>query len=120
MSTLQNRGNLLVCLLVVAALCAVPQVAQSQVFVSPDGDNTTGDSWAAAYTSIQAGIDDADALDEEVWVAGGAYAESLTMRDGVSIYGGFAGNEIQRSERDPALNVSTIDASTADAGNPAD
>ena len=97
---------------------------------SPGGD---GNSWGTAYQTIQAGIDDADALDEEVWVAEGSYSEqrvsvmhdppvdtgSLVMREGVDIYGGFAGTESSRDQRDWETRVTTIDGSTARAGNAA-
>ena len=33
---------------------------------------------------------------------------SFELKDGVSVYGGFAGTEIQRSQRDPALNETLL------------
>jgi len=80
---------------------------------APGGD---GNSWGTAYETIQAGIDDADALDEEVWVAEGTYAESVTMKQGVAVYGGFTGTETLLSQRDLETNVTIIDASTVDGG----
>jgi len=83
----------------------------------PGGD---GNSWGTAYQTIQAGIDDADALDEEVWVAAGTYVESITMKDGVAVYGGFTGTETLLSQRDFHADVTIIDASTVEGGVPAD
>jgi len=104
--------------LAVGFTCAAP--GSATVFVDlgapPGGD---GNSWGTAYQTIQAGIDDADTLDEEVWVAEGTYAESIAMKDGVAAYGGFVGTETARNQRDWETNVTTIDASTADAGGPA-
>jgi len=77
---------------------------------SPGGD---GNSWSTAYQTIQAGINDADTLDEEVWVAGGVYTESITMKDGVAVYGGFNGTESHLSERDVGVSVTTIDGTGA-------
>jgi predicted outer membrane repeat protein len=98
---------------------------------APPGGN--GNSWGTAYQTIQAGIDDADTLDEEVWVAEGTYGEqrvsvmhdppvdtgSVVMREGVDIYGGFVGTESSRDQRDWETHVTTIDGSTARAGNAA-
>jgi hypothetical protein len=83
---------------------------------APGGD---GNSWSTAYRTIQAGIDDADALDEEVWVAEGIYTEAITMKDGVAVYGGFTGTETLLSQRHIVANMTSIDASTADGGAPA-
>ncbi|MCX7001186.1 MAG: hypothetical protein NT106_12970, partial [Candidatus Sumerlaeota bacterium] len=72
-----------------------------------------GNSWADAYTTIQAGINDADVANDEVWVAQGTYPEAITMLSGVKLYGGFNGTETLRSQRNWTTNVTTIDASTA-------
>jgi hypothetical protein len=77
---------------------------------SPGGD---GNSWSTAYQTIQAGINDADTLDAEVWVAEGVYTESITMKDGVAVYGGFDGTESHLSERDVGAHVTTIDGAGA-------
>jgi len=84
---------------------------------APAGGN--GNSWATAYRTIQAGINDADALDEEVWVAEGTYMEAITLKSGVAVYGGFAGTETQRSQRNTSANVTSIDVSAANGGSPA-
>ena len=76
-----------------------------------------GNSWSTAYQTIQEGID--DALDEEVWVAEGTYMEAITMKDGVALYGGFAGTEGARDQRDWEMHVATIDGSTARGGEAA-
>jgi uncharacterized delta-60 repeat protein len=111
----------LACLASAAICLVVASGSFATVFVdtnaSPGGD---GDSWGTAYQTIQAGIDDADVANEEVWVAKGTYSESIAMRDGVAVYGRFAGTETQLLQRNLAGNVTTIDASTADAGGPAD
>ncbi|MCX7001161.1 MAG: right-handed parallel beta-helix repeat-containing protein, partial [Candidatus Sumerlaeota bacterium] len=78
-----------------------------------------GNSWADAYTTIQAGINDADVADEEVWVAQGTYTEAITMLSGVKLYGGFNGTETELNQRNWTTNVTTIDASTARGGLPA-
>lgn len=52
----------------------------------------------------------------EVWVAAGAYTPafvidreaSFVVRPGVAVYGGFAGTEMERDQRDPALHRSVL------------
>ncbi|MBI2432515.1 MAG: GDYXXLXY domain-containing protein [Candidatus Hydrogenedentes bacterium] len=98
------------------------------VFV--DRANTSGVenglSWSTAYTTIHAGIEAARRnFGGEVWVAEGVYAEersngTLRLRPLVDVYGGFAGTETARNQRDWQANVTVIDGATADAGEPAE
>jgi len=78
-----------------------------------------GNSWTDAYTTIQAGINDADIANEEVWVVKGTYYEAIVMKSGVKLYGGFNGTETSRSQRNWTTNITTIDGSTARGGLPA-
>ena len=84
--------------------------------VKPDGDDgKDGSDWDNALKSVQAAINKlADGgQGGEVWVAAGTYQPSIymsnantdrsaafVMKDGVSVYGGFEGNETTRAERD--------------------
>jgi hypothetical protein len=74
----------------------------------------TGESWADAYVNLQTALTSA-APDDEIWVAQGTYypdperqsrRAAFGMRKGVAIFGGFAGGEGERSDRnsDPATN----------------
>jgi hypothetical protein len=99
-----------------------------------DKDNTgpeNGTAWATAFNTIQEGIDAAYAAGGgEVWVAEGVYNEarssdphgtgvntgSVLMKEGVHLYGGFAGNESDRDQRDWAGHATTVDGSTSRAG----
>ena len=89
-------------LLILFCFLLLPAIAESVVYVdsdAPSGGN--GNSWSTAYESIQAGINDADVLDEEVWVAEGMYNENITLKDGVALYGGFSGlGELEETARD--------------------
>ena len=83
-----------------------------RIFYVKTGGNGDGDSWATAMGDVQAAID-AAASGDSVWIATGTYypnavrelegAElfgySFELKDGVSLYGGFKGNETSLSER---------------------
>lgn len=85
-------------------------------YVKPEGsDMNSGDSWKAAYRTIQHAIDALAAtpgMPGEVWVAEGTYEPttylednpnypaSFRMSDGISVYGGFAGTETSKADRE--------------------
>ena len=71
---------------------------------------TVANSWLTAFKSIQKGIDCASEGDE-IWVKYGNYLLSflITVDKNVGIYGGFAGTETVREERDWQTNVTTVD-----------
>jgi len=76
--------------------------------VRADGsDQSSGLSWQEAKQTIQAAIDSAVAGDE-VWVAAGTYS-NVTLRHGIKLYGGFAGWESGRGQRDYLANRTVID-----------
>jgi hypothetical protein len=84
------------------------------VSAASTAETPTGHSWATACRTIQQGIDAAESEGGgEVWVAAGTYASLsnpvVTMKSGVSVYGGFAGAETIRDARDWLRNISTID-----------
>lgn len=85
-------------------------------YVKPGGsDMNSGDSWEAAYRTIQHAIDALAAtpgMPGEVWVAAGTYEPttylednpnypaSFRMSDGISVYGGFEGKETSKADRE--------------------
>jgi len=79
--------------------------------------------WATAFTDLQPALAAANATDE-IWVAAGTYkpdpasdrTKSFAMKNGVAIYGGFAGNETTRGQRDPAVNVVILSGDIGTAG----
>jgi len=82
-----------------------------------------GTSWTDAYTDLQSALSAASSGDE-LWVAAGTYkptvgtdrTTSFTLKNGVSLYGGFAGTETMLSQRDPSVNVTVL---SGDIGIPA-
>lgn len=77
------------------------------------GGTGDGSSWGNASGDLQKMIDELAAVDAsgEVWVAAGEYrpttqiidgvqyAASFRMRDGINVYGGFAGTETSKADR---------------------
>jgi len=78
--------------------------------------NGPGNDWAHAYHTIQAGLNAANSGDE-VWVAAWSYYEAITLKDGVALYGGFAGTETSRDQRDWTTRITIIDSVTAGKSN---
>lgn len=66
-----------------------------------------GTTWVDAYTDLQSALASAKSGDE-IWVAEGTYTPappgdavtSFELREGVTLYGGFAGNEFSPTQRD--------------------
>lgn len=78
------------------------------VRVSPTGnDANDGASWSAPRRSVQGAVD-GTAKGGATWLAGGAYTGRATIR-GTSLLGGFAGTEIDPSQR-AAGGTSILDA----------
>lgn len=83
------------------------------IYVSPQGnDANNGLSWATAKRTVQAGINAAapsTAGGAQVWVKAGVYNERINLRSEVHVYGGFAGNETTRAQRNLLANESVLD-----------
>ena len=86
----------------------LPSLPGRVIYVDRDATgNNDGSSWENAYTDLQAALEVAGATNE-VWVAGGTYLptsdgdrqQSFMIGDGAKVFGGFAGGETERSQRD--------------------
>lgn len=85
-----------------------------------DGDGT---NWQTAFTDLQKGIDLAWQTGADVWVANGTYLpketqgrySSFMLRDGVTIFGGFAVGDVSTDARDIAANKTIL---SGDIGAP--
>ncbi|HWZ86999.1 MAG TPA: hypothetical protein VN032_12405, partial [Thermoanaerobaculia bacterium] len=104
-------------------IAAAPFAEAGVIFVNgaATGANN-GSSWANAYVSLQSGLTAAGSSDE-IWVAAATYKPTATidrtisfaLKNGVGVYGGFNGTETQRSQRNPAVNVTIL---SGDIGTP--
>ena len=80
------------------------------VRVSPNGDDANdGSSWASAKRTVQDGVDLASRSGGDVWVQAGTYQERITLHPYVHVYGGFAGSETSRDQRDWRTRVTVLD-----------
>jgi predicted outer membrane repeat protein len=104
-----------------AALPAQHAHAASTTYYVRDGASGSGcTSWADACDSLQDALGKATSGDE-IWVAAGVYypdegsgqsdnnrGSTFQLKEGVDIYGGFAGNEANRDDRDWENNVTVL------------
>ncbi|MEQ1746428.1 MAG: hypothetical protein ABMA02_13445 [Saprospiraceae bacterium] len=116
-----------ICLLlpIALAVAALPTVAQNRIYVNhaATGANT-GATWSDAHTDLTAALAQAEAGDE-VWVAQGTYrpttgtvrSTSFAPKSGVRLYGGFAGVEVDLSQRDWVAHATVL---SGDIGVPGD
>ncbi len=89
-----------------------------------------GRSWATAINDLQRAIclaTSSGGAVSEIWVAAGTYrpdretgdrGASFSLISSVAYYGGFAGHETQRDQRDPAANVTVLSGDLAQDDGP--
>lgn len=110
--------GLAVILILSLLLCTAPRVRSAgTIFVdaSADGPIYDGTSWDRAYITLQTALAVAVSGDQ-IWVAQGRYTpgpagsptSTFTIRDGVQVYGGFAGGETALSQRDPDVHATVL------------
>jgi hypothetical protein len=115
----------LIILLAAMLIASLPQLrarAASRYYVKGNGgsDSNSGLSWNQAFKNLQQALSVA-ASGDEIWVAkavyypdnGGPYpldsrSAVFTLKNGVKVYGGFAGTESSLSERNIAANPTIL------------
>jgi hypothetical protein len=103
-----------------AALTLASAASAGTLYV--DASRTTGANNGASWADAFQGVDGlanalaAAASGDQIWVATGVYKPTLTttrtiyfqLKNGVEVYGGFDGSESVLTQRDVALNVTTL------------
>ncbi|MES2619750.1 MAG: T9SS type A sorting domain-containing protein [Bacteroidota bacterium] len=115
--------------LVLLIVTGVGKISVAQTIVYVDSSATganSGTSWANAYTNLQQALLNSVA-GNEIWVAKGTYYPSDTnrlahfdLKDNVSMYGGFAGNETSLSQRIPNTSETILSGDIGLKGDTAD
>ena len=111
--------NILLKTTIISLLICIATHSFGQVYVKKDAPGPThdGTTWATAYTDLQAAMDAATA-GTEIWIAAGTYLPTASPDDvssdprdkafhlnkNLKIYGGFAGSETLRTQRNPVTN----------------
>jgi Protein of unknown function (DUF1565) len=104
------------------------QVVAAVHFVDVDATGANnGTSWTDAYTDLQSALAAAISGDE-IWVAEGTYkpttgidrAIRFQLNNGVKLYGGFAGTETLRSQRNWTTHVTILSGDIGTIGNNSD
>jgi hypothetical protein len=103
--------------IVIACIFLWAGVGHAVVYVDQNATGADdGTSWANAYTSLQTALGAAPS-GEEIWIAAGVYTPAeaggdrnatFALRNGVALYGGFAGHEITRISSDPEANPTVL------------
>lgn len=97
------------------ATFAALQAQAAVYYVRTNGnDALPGISWAEAKRTVAAAIGGASGGDE-IWVARGTYAEHVTLKPDLALYGGFVGTETDRTQRNWAANLSVLWGTTNQA-----
>jgi hypothetical protein len=114
---MSHPGLVHVLALATFALCGSAQVTSAAtIYVASDaGGGNDGSSWADAYVDLQSALGAAVAGDE-IWVRAGVYKPTtgtdrnatFSVVSGTALYGGFAGTESDRAERNWEVNETTL------------
>lgn len=109
--------------------CAHPTFAQQVIRVDASADGKAdGTTWEHAYTDLQDALAIA-AEGDEIWVAAGTYTPdrgtgdrtlSFDIPSGVALYGGFAGWETRRPQRNWDKNGSILSGDLSGDDGPRD
>ncbi|MFM9947178.1 MAG: choice-of-anchor Q domain-containing protein [Saprospiraceae bacterium] len=114
-----------------AAICTTCLTGGNIVYVKANAAGANnGKNWANAFTDLQSALAVANTCPNitEIWVSAGTYKptsgtdrnSAFTMKNNLGIYGGFAGTENQRSQRNWMSNITTLSGDIGTPGNHAD
>ena len=111
---------------VLLCLAAVPAARATVRCVMPVPSGTGCWAPGTAFTDLQPALA-ASGSGDEIWVAAATYKPaasdrtiSFALKNGVGIYGGFAGGETLRGQRDPAAHVTILSGDVGTPGSASD
>lgn len=120
----QNSSMRLPVTVLLALLCSTASIAQSTWYVNAKAPASTADgtSWSTAIPYLQDALE-AALPGDIIWIAAGVYkpttnndrTASFRLKDGIKLYGGFAGTETQLQQRDWQANPTIL---SGDIGTP--
>ncbi|NDY73545.1 hypothetical protein DO021_09360 [Desulfobacter hydrogenophilus] len=103
---------------------SIKKINPAVVYVNQDSraDTPDGSSWAQAFPSLSTALQSNLTGKKEIWVARGTYypsdtserEDSFCLISGISIYGGFIGNEFLRSQRNWIKNLTVLSGEIGD------
>ncbi|MBR4813862.1 MAG: right-handed parallel beta-helix repeat-containing protein, partial [Paludibacteraceae bacterium] len=113
----RNQGGAVDMGAIESAHASAPSITCTDTVYVKLGANGDGSSWDAAFGDIQQAIFAAasDGKHHQIWVAAGTYYGDttlpavVTLASGVSLYGGFSGNEVSLDARDVTKNPTILD-----------
>ncbi len=113
---------LLVGIVVLGGMAGSASAVIPLIYVDADATGSNnGTSWTNAYTDLQAALNAATAP-AQIWVAAGTYhptagtdrSISFVLKEGVTVYGGFAGTETTLGQRNWVTNVTNLSGNIGD------
>jgi hypothetical protein len=124
------RTSLLIAVFLVGIGCTIAAADVIYVNANAPGPTHDGTSWLTAYLSLQDALGRPPTSGDQIWVAAGTYKpgsssyDSFQMKNGVGIYGGFAGNEdpnlFDLADRDFTTNETILSGDIGMVGNNSD
>ncbi len=115
-------------LLLITFLSFIIHTNAATIYVNTNATgNNNGTSWANAFTDLQTALSVA-IYNDQIWVATGIYKPttgtsqtvSFVMKNGVDLYGGFAGTETSVNDRNIEANPTTLSGDIGQAGEELD
>lgn len=83
------------------------------IYVDSRVTGGNGASWGSAYSTVTAALSSFTSGTKDIWVAKGTYVGCVTMKSNVSLFGGFAGGESSREQRNWIANRTALDGNQA-------
>ena len=115
-------------LAIIATVCCYAQWIDARVYYVKTDGTGNGDSWQEAAGDLDEMMEKASSGDE-IWIAKGVYkptrlikaskknSRAFVLKDGVSLYGGFAGNESSIAQREKGWQAYSFTNETVLSGD---